>query len=671
MLGICLPIVAQQVDEINLKEVEVKAARFVLKPDGRLIFPSDAQKNASTSGFSLINKLALPGIRVDETLRTVTSIRQEGTVQLHINGIIATKEELLSMEPKAVKSIHFIDQPGIRYGTDVAFVIDIRVQKAANGYVLGFDGVNSVTTYNGDNSFYYNANHNNSEIGVTYDFGYNDFRGERTDEAARYELVDGSLYTVQRNDETARNRYFGHCIQLKYNLADSASYVFQTRLSTAFSRMPDNNSVCQITTPTQSYKAFSEQKDKDFTPILDLYFFRDLGKHQSVTANMVGTFIRTDLESSYNEGAPYAYSVAGNSYSLISEAIYENRLKPFLLSLGFNGSLKYTRNSYQKDVSLTDNLHHESVYCFAEIKGKLFGANYTADIGVSNQRYRQDENRYNYWLWRPKLTLSYPFLKVFNVKYGFEMSEHMSQMANISRAEIRQNSMEWTVGNPELRPYKRTSHTFSLDFEQPRISSGIKMEYRINSNCSMDKYVRTADNRFLYSKTNQQNINMLYVNNYTRWDMVPEKLSVMVFGGIYRFFNQGDDYRHYHTSYNYGANVQAYLNQWTITGYADNGWEFIEGEHLNRNHSAIYLTVSYRVGAFEIGLFCQHPFQKNPIMNSSKVLNRYLNKETFYRNSSFGNMISLNFAWKFTKGRQYKQMQRTMNNKDTDTGILK
>ena len=58
-------------------------------------------------------------------------------------------------------------------------------------------------------------------------------------------------------------------------------------------------------------------------------------------------------------------------------------------------------------------------------------------------------------------------------------------------------------------------------------------------------------------------------------------------------------------------------------------------------------------------------------MNSSKVLNRYLNKETFYRNSSFGNMISLNFTWKFTKGRQYKQMQRTMNNKDTDTGILK
>jgi len=29
MLGICLPIVAQQVDEINLKGVEVKAARFV------------------------------------------------------------------------------------------------------------------------------------------------------------------------------------------------------------------------------------------------------------------------------------------------------------------------------------------------------------------------------------------------------------------------------------------------------------------------------------------------------------------------------------------------------------------------------------------------------------------------------------------------------------------
>ena len=39
-------------DSIALQEVVVKAARVVNKEDGKLIFPSDIQKQRSFSGFS-------------------------------------------------------------------------------------------------------------------------------------------------------------------------------------------------------------------------------------------------------------------------------------------------------------------------------------------------------------------------------------------------------------------------------------------------------------------------------------------------------------------------------------------------------------------------------------------------------------------------------------------
>ena len=65
----CAEISAQEIqkvsnDSIALQEVVVKAARVVNKEDGKLIFPSDIQKQRSFSGFSLLGKLALPHIRL-------------------------------------------------------------------------------------------------------------------------------------------------------------------------------------------------------------------------------------------------------------------------------------------------------------------------------------------------------------------------------------------------------------------------------------------------------------------------------------------------------------------------------------------------------------------------------------------------------------------------------
>ena len=54
--------------------------------------------------------------------------------------------------------------------------------------------------------------------------------------------------------------------------------------------------------------------------------------------------------------------------------------------------------------------------------------------------------------------------------------------------------------------------------------------------------VRQPD-EFLYSQQNIGNIMMFVVQNYLRYDVVPERLSVTLFGGINRFFNISSLYR--------------------------------------------------------------------------------------------------------------------------------
>ena len=81
MLLLCflaLPVGAQNekgnsetAKSVEMKEVTVEAARVTKKLDGMLIVPSDAQREAATDGYSLLGKLSLPRIRVDEVMRTM------------------------------------------------------------------------------------------------------------------------------------------------------------------------------------------------------------------------------------------------------------------------------------------------------------------------------------------------------------------------------------------------------------------------------------------------------------------------------------------------------------------------------------------------------------------------------------------------------------------------
>ena len=106
----CAEISAQEIqkvsnDSIALQEVVVKAARVVNKEDGKLIFPSDIQKQRSFSGFSLLGKLALPHIRVDEAGRSISATDHKGEVQIRINGILANMHDVQMLDVASIMSV--------------------------------------------------------------------------------------------------------------------------------------------------------------------------------------------------------------------------------------------------------------------------------------------------------------------------------------------------------------------------------------------------------------------------------------------------------------------------------------------------------------------------------------------------------------------------------------
>lgn len=663
---------AQNVDKpITLDEVTVRASKVVNKPDGMVIYPTDSQRQASTNGYSFLEKLTLPNLRVDNINHTISAIDNRGGVQLRINGIIVDKPEMTALDPKDILRIDFIDKPGVRYGESLAYVINIITRRNDSGYSIGTDITSAITTIQGDGMVYGKWNKGKSEWSVSYDINGGKSKGSNILQNANYTLTDGSIYTIERNDVETLRKYISHNAKLTYNWADSTATVFQTSLSGALNKTPDNYSIKEIIDGNHSYKATSRDGSKDLSPVLDIYFFRQLTPKQSIIANAVGTFISTKTNSFYDEGTPYIYNVDGKSASLLSEMIYENRLKPFTLSAGLNYRYKHTRNDYTGDATARTRMNDNKLYAFGEIKGSIKQFQYSLGTGVSYIHYTQNEYTYNFWTYRPKLTLTYNPSNELQMSYTFQMQERTSRIAMTSDAAIRTNSMEWTVGNPDLKPSRDMEHRLLVSYNTNRLQSFIEGYYKQCRRPNMAHYERTDDNRFIYTQINQKEIDVLDITAYAGYWLLPEKLQVAANGGMYRCFNFGYDYTHCYTSWFYVGSITAYLGKFYLRGYIDNGTRFLEGESKGYNGAYSDLQASYNLKNWQFSLTWANPLCSNYKSFENELLNRNLYKHSigYYKDS--GNCISLNIVWRLNRGRNHQSAEKRINLKDTDNGIMK
>lgn len=663
---------AQNVDKsITLDEVTVRASKVVNKPDGMVIYPTDSQRQASTNGYSFLEKLTLPNLRVDNINHTISAIDNRGGVQLRINGIIVDKPEITALDPKDILRIDFIDKPGVRYGESLAYVINIMTRRNDSGYSIGTDITSAITTIQGDGMVYGKWNKGKSEWSVSYDINGGKSKGSNILQNANYTLTDGCIYTIERNDVETLRKYISHNAKLTYNWADSTATVFQTSLSGALNKTPDNYSIKEIIDGNHSYKATSRDGSKDLSPVLDIYFFRQLTPKQSIIANAVGTFISTKTNSFYDEGTPYIYNVDGKSASLLSEMIYENRLKPFTLSAGLNYRYKHTRNDYTGDATARTRMNDNKLYAFGEIKGSIKQFQYSLGTGVSYIHYTQNEHTYNFWTYRPKLTLTYNPSNELQMSYTFQMQERTSRIAMTSDAAIRTNSMEWTVGNPDLKPSRDMEHRLLVSYNTNRLQSFIEGYYKQCRRPNMAHYERTDDNRFIYTQINQKEIDVLDITAYAGYWLLPEKLQVAANGGMYRCFNFGYDYTHCYTSWFYVGSITAYLGKFYLRGYIDNGTHFLEGESKSCNGAYSALQASYNLKNWQFSLTWANPLCSKYKSFENELLNRNLYKHSigYYKDS--GNCISLNIVWRLNRGRNHQSAEKRINLKDTDNGIMK
>ena len=662
-------------DSLSLNEVVVKGERTVNRDNTLHLLPTKEQKEASTTGYGLLSRLALPLVTVNEVTKTISVPPNMGQLQVRINDIVADKHDLTSLDPKTVRRVDFLQNPGARYGMDVDYVVNIITEKPEFGYTVGAELMQTLTSMRSNGEAFAKLNRGKSEFGVNYSFGFSDMKKQEYEETADYLMPDNSVFTMQRTDNDWRTRQVSHDLQLQYTLADTSRYTLQATVGGTLSRIPRNTRTRTEVSGGVEETLPMRSTDDTKMALADLYFNYNLTKMQSLTVNASGSYTASDYDYSYGGSSPYAYTSASKARTMFAETVYENRLRPFTLSAGATFDYNFTGVDYHGDTEAHNSILTQGVYMFAQIKGRLANLSYTVGTGASYRHYRQGSQRNDYWLWRPELQLSWSPWRPFRLSYNVSMTQKPPRLAYLGDATVRNNTFEFTAGNPALRPNKVIEQSITASLQLPSLYTQIMTAYRKSPDCTMPKIERmTADDGstyFLFTRTNQPAVNLFYVNNYTRYDVLPGKLSLKFMGGLYRCFNFGDDYTHHSSAFNWSAGADAYLGRLSLSAYVDNGWNFLEGETKNRQATVYYLTASYRLGDFNVSLFWQHCFQNRVKMNDAELLNRYVHKTMRMYSGDLGNMLTLSLTWRLSRGREHKSVNRNAVKRGGDTGIIK
>lgn len=675
-------------DELSekLEEVVVTAERTIRKANRQIIFPSTLQQEASFSAFELLGKMMIPNLQVNATQNTVSSLHS-GSVQLRINGIESSLQDVLAILSTQVIKVEYIDMPGARFGDGVACVVNFITRRASEGFSGGTNMKNAVTTGYGNDNFYLKYNNKLSEFALNYDLSYRDFDDQHVDVMQDLLLKDGSTRSLEKKGIESPYKVQSHNLSLTYNLTQTEKSVFNVKLSNSWQNNPYYNTIQSIReTGKADLNAYTGIKDKTIKPVLDIYYQLNLPAEQTIMANVVGTYISSDYTRNYAEyltdktlfGNEYNYVVDGDKYSVIAELIYTKYINQNTLwTNGIKYNQSYLENGYNGstgDVSTT--MDNSDLYFFTELEGSIQNLGYTVGVGFSRQYFNENTHKYNYYSIRPKVSLSYGITNNLFIRYAFSINPMLPELARISDVDQWQNEYEVVVGNPGLKPYRAYRNNLSLTYVVGPCTVYLMGYYQHNPKPMMMDIVKRLDMDdsyyFQYSYANQKSYDHLQGQLYLQYKAIENVLDFSAYGGINRYINKGNEYTHTYTGYFGGITMNAMYKKIALSASLRSGITGLSGETKRHSQAGADIALTYRLKRnLRLGVGLLNPFFGDGEKSGEELISEVVNKETWNYTKDLGNMLYFSFSWNFSIGKKHNAGRTKLHNSDYDSGVVK
>ena len=681
--------VRMQANSYLLKGVTVEAARVVEKVDRQIIFPTKEQVKTASNGYDLLDNLSLPTIIVNRAERKVQSLKG-GDVQIRINDVKASMQDVLALQPDEVTKVEFINVPGLKYGdSNLDAVINYQVRRRYAGYVSGVSTMQGTKAGFNNSDGYFKYNVKKSEFSINYSFSYRSVEERSYESLGTYHLPTGE--TLHRNylGYDSPFLYTTNNVQLGYNLSEPDKYTLNVRLNFYNHNSPVRgmNQLYQESGKANQYLQ-NNRKMLEQIPSLDIYYSLNMPHDQNLALNLVGTYIGTDYqyrmrEYTFNKSpdesvknAPltdYSYDATGRKRSLIGEGTYSKNWKQMALSVGGQYNISHTDNIYVGSSNADTELKYSNLYLFTQLQGQQKWFSYQVGVGATRSSIHQGENGYSKWLFRPQVTLQAKASDRLSFKWSSKITSDIPSLSDLSELRQYSNSFEARDGNSGLKPFTGYNNTLSASWNIPLMSVYLEGNWTY-----YDKPIATSilpekreDGSYLFvsKPENQKSHDYKHLLLTPEVHLIKDHLDLNLMCEYQNVKTKGLDYSHEFNYFSYGAEIRYMTGNWNIGYGAYKVEKSFWGEKTNGGEPTSNLAVTYSYKNWQFGVLGLFVFYPHGCVYKDELFNKYVQQKNKVRLADQGNMLVFAASFNFSHGRRYHTGSRKLNNSDRDNGI--
>lgn len=681
--------VRMQANSYLLKGVTVEAARVVEKVDRQIIFPTKEQVKTASNGYDLLDNLSLPTIIVNRAERKVQSLKG-GDVQIRINDVKASMQDVLALQPDEVTKVEFINVPGLKYGdSNLDAVINYQVRRRYAGYVSGVSTMQGTKAGFNNSDGYFKYNVKKSEFSINYSFSYRSVEERSYESLGTYHLPTGE--TLHRNylGYDSPFLYTTNNVQLGYNLSEPDKYTLNVRLNFYNHNSPVRgmNQLYQESGKANQYLQ-NNRKMLEQIPSLDIYYSLNMPHDQNLALNLVGTYIGTDYqyrmrEYTFNKSpdesvknAPltdYSYDATGRKRSLIGEGTYSKNWKQMALSVGGQYNISHTDNIYVGSSNADTELKYSNLYLFTQLQGQQKWFSYQVGVGATRSSIHQGENGYSKWLFRPQVTLQAKASDHLSFKWSSKITSDIPSLSDLSELRQYSNSFEARDGNSGLKPFTGYNNTLSASWNIPLMSVYLEGNWTY-----YDKPIATSilpekreDGSYLFvsKPENQKSHDYKHLLLTPEVHLIKDHLDLNLMCEYQNVKTKSLDYSHEFNYFSYGAEIRYMTGNWNIGYGAYKVEKSFWGEKTNGGEPTSNLAVTYSYKNWQFGVLGLFVFYPHGCVYKDELFNKYVQQKNKVRLADQGNMLVFAASFNFSHGRRYHTGSRKLNNSDRDNGI--
>ena len=667
---------------VELANVEVTASNIINQVDRQVILPTQSAVKHSADVYDLMNRLNIPRLYVDPVMKSM-SVSNGGNIQTRINGIKVPANEFMSVLPKDILRIEYIEDPGSRYGEQgLGAVLNLVTRRRETGGYVALQASDSPHRLFGENFLTVKYNNRRSEWGLNVSNNNRGLKQKHRDMEETYYLEDETINRV-REGIGDKMKSFKNDISLSYNLYNPDKYVFNAVFRNSLKNVPYNNLHNRLydrSAPGESIYSRTLQGEDSYTPSLDLYFQYNLPKKQTLEFNVVGTLMSTNSERTYLEyidaDNPFTNlltNVDGKKYSIIGEGIYTRAFEKMNFSAGLRHSQMKTENRYSGTTNSLSDMWQSETYGFAEIVGKVNKFSYTLGVGANRSWFKEGTVDNTYWIFTPTVRLGWQPHKNSFIRYTFQMNPSIPSLSSLTDVEVLLDTLQIVRGNPNLQTYKNFKNNLNISYNKGVFRSYLNLNHRYAKNPIMED-VFIEGNKVILTENNQDYFQQLDVNlnlgvNGVTIGPLPQFLSLYVDFGYSRYTSKGWNYKHTFDDFNFNINATLTYRNWALFAQYRRFLSSLYGETIQNGSDMSTLGLVWMKNNLQLGAFVLNPFTHNYHQGYER-LSKYAPVVSWDYMKEMGQMAVLRLSYNFSFGRKHKAGDKRLNNADRDAGII-